>query len=104
MVEPASIGVLREDTPYTDRQEALVQTYYITKSELFARLYSHPKRESIVKRITTSIHTKTEDLPEGVDRLIMSQSNPTIYGNVNLDLFGMNRYKARVAEETRQDV
>jgi len=100
MVEPASIGVLREDTPYTDRQEAIVQTYYITKSELYARLYSHPKRVSIVKRITTSVHTKTEDLPEGVDRLIMSQSNPTIYGNVNLDLFGMNRYKARVAEET----
>ena len=84
MVEPASIGVLREDTPYTDRQEALVQTYYITKSELFARLYSHPKRESIVKRITTSVHTKTEDLPEGVDRIIMSQSNPTIYGNVKI--------------------
>ena len=100
MVEPASIGVLIEDTPYTDRQEALVQTYYITKSELYNRLYSHPKRESIVKRITTSVHTKTEDLPEGVDRIIMSQSNPTIYGNVNLDLFGMNRYKARVAEET----
>jgi len=100
MVEPASMGVLREDTPYTDRQEALVQTYYITKSELYNRLYSHPKRESIVKRITTSVHTKTEDLPEGVDRIIMSQSNPTIYGNVNLDLFGMNRYKARVAEET----
>ena len=100
MVEPASIGVLREDTPYTDRQEALVHTYYITKSELYARLYSHPKREQIVKRISTSVHTKTEDLPEGVDRIIMSQSNPTIYGNVNLDLFGMNRYKARVAEET----
>ena len=100
MVEPASIGVLREDTPYTDRQEALVQTYYITKSELYNRLYSHPKRESIVKRITTSVHTKTEDLPEGVDRIIMSQSNPTIYGQVNLDLSGMNRYKARVAEET----
>ena len=32
MVEPSSIGVLREDTPYTDRQEAIVQTYYITKS------------------------------------------------------------------------
>jgi hypothetical protein len=100
MVEPASMGVLREDTPYTDRQEALVQTYYITKSELYNRLYSHPKRDSIVKRITTSVHTKTEDLPEGVDRIIMSQSNPTIYGNVNLDLSGMNRYKARVAEET----
>jgi len=100
MVEPASIGVLREDTPHTDRQEAIVQTYYITKSELYARLYSHPKRDSIVKRITTSVHTKTEDLPEGVDRILLSQSNPTLYGTVNLDLGGTNRYKARVAEET----
>jgi len=100
MVEPASLGVLREDTPYTDRQEAIVQTYYITKSELYNRLYSHPKRESIVKRISTSIHTNSEDLPEGLDRIMLSQSNPTLYGNVNLDLSGMNRYKARVAEET----
>jgi hypothetical protein len=30
----------------------------------------------------------------------MSQTNPTLYGTVNLDLYGMNRYKARVAEET----
>ena len=100
MVEPASLGVLREDTPYTDRQEAIVQTYYITKSELYNRLYSHPKRESIVKRISTSIHTNSEDLPEGLDRIMLSQSNPTMYGNVSLDLSGMNRYKARVAEET----
>ena len=100
MVEPASIGVLREDTAYTDRQEAIVQTYYITKSELYNRLYTHPKREQIVKRISTSMHTKTEDLPEGLDRIILSQSNPTLYGSVNLDLFGVNRYKARVAEET----
>jgi hypothetical protein len=85
MVEPASMGVLREDTPYTDRQEAICQTYYITKSELYNRLYSHPK---------------TEDIPEGLDRIVMSQTNPTIYGTVNLDLYGMNRYKARVAEET----
>jgi len=100
MIDPASMGVLREDTPYTDRQEALVQTYYITKSELMARLYSHPQRESILKRIQTGYHTKTEDVPEGLDRIVMSQTNPTIYGTVNLDLYGMNRYKARVAEET----
>ena len=100
MVEPSSMGVLREDTAYTDRQEAIVQTYYITKSDLYNRLYSHPKRDSIVKRITTNVHTKTDDIPEGLDRIITSQVNPTIYGNVNLDLYGMNRYKARVAEET----
>jgi len=31
---------------------------------------------------------------------VMSQSNPSLIGNVNLDLSGMNRYKARVAEDT----
>ena len=100
MVEPSAIGVLREDTPYTDRQEALVQIYYITRSELMSRLYSHPKRESILRRITAGYNPPQSDIPEGVDRIVMSQTNPTIYGTVNLDLYGMNRYKARVAEDT----
>ena len=100
MIEPSAIGVLREDTPYTDRQEAIVQTYYITKSELYARLYSHPKRESIVSRLSTGTKVSESDIPEAVNRIVMSQTNPTIYGNVNMDLYGMNRYKARVAEDT----
>ena len=100
MIEPGAIGVLREDTPYTDRQEALIQTYYITKSELYSRLYSHPKRDQIVKRVSTNVHSITDDIPEGLDRIVMSQTNPTLYGTVNLDLYGMNRYKARVAEDT----
>jgi hypothetical protein len=37
-------------------------------------------------------------MPEGVERLLMSQVNPTIYGNVNLDLGGISRYRPRVAE------
>jgi len=100
MVEPSSVGVLREDIPYTDRQEALVQTYYITRSELYARLYTHPNRDKIVKRVNATEHTRTQDIPEGLDRIIMSQTDPTLYGNVNLDLYGYNRYKARVAEDT----
>ena len=100
MVEPGCMGVLREDIPYTDRQEAICQTYYITKSELYNRLYSHPKRDDIVRKITTSFNSRTEDIPEGVDRIVMSQTNPTLYGTVNLDLYGMNRYKATVAEDT----
>ena len=100
MIEPSAIGVLREDTPYTDRQEAIVQTYYITKSDLYARLYSHPKRESIVARVTAGYRESESDIPDAVNRIVMSQSNPTIYGNINMDLYGMNRYKARVAEDT----
>ena len=99
LVEPACIGVLREDTPYIDRQEAIVQTYYITKSELYSRLYSHPRREEIVKRVTFMQHERT-DVPNGIEHVIMSQVNPTMYGNVNLDLAAMNRYKAEVAEPT----
>ena len=104
LVEPSAIGVLREDVPYTDRQEALVHTYYITRSDLMARLYSHPKRDAIMKRLTASYHAPQSDVPEGVNRILMSQVDNTdpggIYGNVNLDLYGMNRYKARVAEDT----
>ena len=99
MVEPGTVGVLREDIPYSDRQEALVQTYYITKSELFSRLYSHPHRESIVKRVSSFQHERTQ-VANGVERIIMSQVNPTMYGNVNLDLSGQMKYKANVAEDT----
>ena len=100
MVHPSSMGVLREDSPYTDRQEALVHTYYITKSELYARLYSHPKREDIVKRLVSGYKEPESNIPDAVNRIITSQSNPVIYGNVNLDLYGTNRYKPEVAEET----
>ena len=98
-VEPACIGVLREDIPGLDNQEAFVHTYYITKSELYSQLFLHPKRDSIVARVQGMQHERTE-IANGIERIILSQSNPTMYGNVNLDLAGMNRYKAQVAEET----
>lgn len=100
MVEPSAMGVLREDAQYTDRQEAIMQTYYITKSELYSRLYSHPKRDSIIKRVSANQHPEQSAIPEGLDRIMTSQIDPTMYGNVNLDLSGVNRYKARVAEDT----
>jgi hypothetical protein len=99
LVEPHCIGVLREDQSYTDRQEALTHTYYITKSDLYSRLFAHPNRDNIVKRVAAMEHDRT-DVATGLDRVIMSQVNPSMYGNVNLDLNGTNRYKAMVAEET----
>ena len=99
MVEPGSIGVLREDVMYTDRQEAFVHTYYITRSDLASRLYSHPKRKDLMKRITAQKY-KPQEIPNGVDKIIMSAVDPTIYGNVNLDLSGTNRMKPEVAEDT----
>jgi hypothetical protein len=100
MIDPSSMGVLREDIPYTDRQEALIQTYYVTKSELYARLYSHPQRQAIIDRVVSGIKISDNDMPNAVNRIVMSQSGSTIYGNVNLDLNGVNRYVADVAEDT----
>jgi hypothetical protein len=100
MVEPGAMGVLREDSPYLDRQEAMVQTYYITKSELLSRLYSHPKREKILDRITASYNPPITDTPNGVDRIVLSSSDPNMMGNVNMGLDGFNRYKSQVAEDT----
>jgi len=41
------------------------------------------------------------NVPDGVDRIVAcSQTNPTMYGTVNPDLYGYNRYKPRVAEDT----
>lgn len=98
MVDPGSVGVLREDIPYTDRQEALCHTYYITRSELARRLYSHPKRDQLMKRVTQS-EKKPSEVPNAINRIVMSATNPTIYGNVNLNLSGINRLRANVAEE-----
>lgn len=99
MVEPGVFGVLREDTPYTDRQEAMVQEYFMTKSELYSRLYSHPNRDDIISRIALA-EQNTKEYPEGVERLVTSAISPTIYGNVQMSLAGTNTYVPRIGEPT----
>jgi hypothetical protein len=99
MVEPGVFGVLREDTPYTDRQEAMVQEFYMTKSELYSRLYSHEKRDEIISRIALA-EQQTKKYPEGVERLVTSAVDPTIYGNVQMNLAGNMTYTPQIAEPT----
>ena len=99
MVEPNIFGVLREDAPYTDRQEAMVQEYYMTKSELYSRLYSHPKRDEIINRIALA-EQQTKQYPEGVERLVTSAIDPTMYGNVQMSLAGTMTYTPKIGEPT----
>ena len=99
MVEPGVFGVLREDTPYTDRQEAMVQEYFMTRSELYARLWAHPKRDEIINRLSYA-EQETKQYPEGVERVVTSAINPTIYGNVMMNLAGTNTYVPKIGEPT----
>ena len=98
VIEPATIGVLREDLPYSDRQEAICHKYYMTKSELYTRLYSHPQRDSILRRVFEA-PKPTEETPNAMNRLAFSQTMPTITGNVALSLESMSRYQAIVGEQ-----
>jgi hypothetical protein len=98
VIEPSTIGVLREDRPYTDRQEAIVHKYYMTKSELYTRLYSHPQRDSILRRVFEA-PKPVEEAPNAMNRLAFSQTQPNITGNVALSLDSMTRYQALVGEQ-----
>jgi hypothetical protein len=98
VIEPSTIGVLREDRPYSDRQEAIAHKYYMTKSELYTRLYNHPNRDNILKRVFQAPPVVSE-MPNSMNRLAFSQTEPTITGNVALALESMSRYQALVAEQ-----
>lgn len=105
-VHPGSMGVLREDVPYIDQQEAITHSYYITKSQLENELKDHPEKEKILANASTTTGT-TDEQPSGVARLIMGAMNP-MGGNVNGSVemgSGVNMdYIADIAEEMIQMV
>jgi hypothetical protein len=103
-VHPGSMGVLREDVPYIDQQEAITHSYYITKSQLTNELKDHPDRVSILANTSSTTGT-TDEQPSGVARLIMGAMNP-LQGNANGEVemgSGVNvDYIANIAEEMIQ--
>jgi len=98
MVEPHQLGVLREDIPFLDRQEAIVHCYDITKSELERLLENHPNKNGILHRVSASRKTR-DNLPDGVSRLIISSTTGNMVGNLNGPFSSMNTYRPKVAEE-----
>ena len=101
VVEPHDIGVLREDISGLWRQEAFTHSYFITKSqfEYELRQIPHPRLDQILKAITPTPKPTTSEGMMALDRIVTSQSQPNMIGNVNLDLTGSNKYKAQVSEE-----
>ena len=98
LIEPQQFGVLREDIPHTDRQEAVVQSYFITRSELTRKLENHPNKASILPFLQGSKKEFNYEL-SGLDRIIILNTQPNIQGNVNIDLTDRNRFIPKVDEE-----
>ena len=100
VVDPSSFGVLREDTPYLDRQEAFCHTYMTTMSQLEADIDSHPRKEEILKNIGGAGQVAaSNEMPSGADRLIIQSVGANITGNTNVPFEASQDYQPRVAEE-----
>ena len=99
IIDPGSFGVLREDIPYLDRQEAVCHSYYTTKSQLELDLINHPSRETILQHVDAFPRTTQEEKPTGVDRIILSSSSPTMQGNAQVPLNAQVDYLPKVSED-----
>ena len=96
-VDPASFGVLREDMSFTDRQEAMVHSFYTTYSQLERDLAKHPQKDAILASVVSS-PTSTQEV-DGLSRLIMTATAPNVTGNVNSVMDLQLAYTPMVDEE-----
>jgi hypothetical protein len=99
VVDPGSFGVLREDILSLGRQEAMVHTYYTTKSQLEVDLKDHPDKQKILDSVSAFPRAEPEDQPSGLARLIISATTPNITGNVESPLDAQVDYQPQVAED-----
>lgn len=101
LVDPGNIGVLREDVPMLDRQEAFVQVFQTTRSQLERDLDGHPNKNLILMRLSAS-RKQDGDLPAGVQRVIVGATYPlqgTLTGNAPPPLVNVDGYRPKTAEE-----
>lgn len=101
LVESSNFGVLREDVPMLDRQEAFCHVFFTTKDQLRRDLEYHPQKEIILARLSATRKMESE-LPAGVQRIIMSTLYPlqgTMTGNAPAPLANEDIYRPRTSEE-----
>jgi hypothetical protein len=97
VVDPHNLGVFREDTPMLSSQEAVVHSYYITRSQLENELKDHPRREQILSHAIAGPKSAAANVSP-LDRIITSASTPNVIGNFDFDLAIVNRYMPKVSE------
>lgn len=87
LVEPHNLGVLREDRPRLQTQEAFCETYYITKSQLETELTAacHARTAEIIS-VAQAGHSEDVGTNAGpIDRLIVTNiTGGSITGNTSL--------------------
>lgn len=72
LVDPHSFGVLREDMPFLDDQEAFAHKYTVSASTLPRLLDAHPRKQQILDSVSKSLKAEDGDIPTGIGRIVMS--------------------------------
>jgi len=103
-IEPHNFGVMREDVPDLDRQEAFTHAYTISMSELKRRVAELPNCDDIMRRVAAAPVQQEDAFPEPINRMIIAGTvnftNSTTRGLVNVpDLIGQIQYKPRTGED-----
>ncbi len=104
MVEPHNLGVLREDVPDLDDQEAFAHAYTISKDELKRRVSMMPNAADIMRRVSASPQMPESAFPESVNRIIVAgtsqMTSQTTQGIINIpELFNQLQYKPKTVED-----
>lgn len=103
LIDPGSFGVYREDVPMLDRQEAFVQVYYMTKSDLSSRLALHPRRDDILKNAEATMvkQDTAAAMPPLMQRVTINSMlpAPNMSGEVNVNLTAIPEYNAEIATD-----
>lgn len=103
LVDPGSFGVLREDQPFLDDQEAFVHVYTIGYRSLGRILDAHPRKDLIMANVSRSLKNEDRDAPAGLSRIVMSSfpmtGTPSGPGTVQVPFTAQNAYRARIADE-----
>ena len=103
-VEPHNLGVLREDVPHLDDQEAFAHRYTISKDELARRVSLMPNAADIMRRVSAVPVMPEDAFPESVNRIIVAgtsqMTSTTTRGLVNIpELFNQLQYKPKTIED-----
>lgn len=84
IIEPHCFGVYREDINSLDRQEAMCQVYYITRTQLEEELESHPQKGKILSQITAKPVADGEKRQDMLTTIVLNNafgSGPLTPGN-----------------------
>jgi hypothetical protein len=100
-VDPVDVGVLREDVQGIHRQDAVVHAYYMTMHQFEQDTRAHPRQSDILKRVSAAPKPR-EAMAGGTEKIALSQTNPTVVGNLNLNTMFNNRYMPSVSEDLVQ--